>query len=208
MTLEQALELGGTGRAPEELLVLETEEGMDVALYLAPQLLEQLEAFAARPAEALQGASLGSFCTLIEGVSHFIYLSRSLELERKVSLLELEAQAEVDKFATCVALSWPAWDSSSATTTAAPAPRGREWEQWTSTFFRRLFDDASYRADLQPHERWRYEEANRLSRNYCEGLMQHVRNLRRDRFLAELRYSYRLGADAKLRHMSHRLRAH
>jgi hypothetical protein len=40
-----------------------------------------------------------------EGVSHFVYLSSAM-LERSVSLLELEAQAEVDKFAICGLLRW------------------------------------------------------------------------------------------------------
>ena len=40
------------------------------------------------------------YCTALEGVSHFHYLVWSLARGRNVSLLELELQAEVDKYAT------------------------------------------------------------------------------------------------------------
>src|SRR4051794_18817533 len=80
----QARALGGTMRAREELLVREEEGAVELGLFLAPELLE-------RPAD------LGAFCEATEGVSHFLYLSRAASLDRHVSLLELEAQAEVDK---------------------------------------------------------------------------------------------------------------
>jgi hypothetical protein len=183
---EEARALGGTGRAPEELLVAEDEEGMEVALYLAPELVERVAALAPDLAGVLeQEDALNSFCLLAEGVSHFLYLSRALALERRLSLLELEAQAEVDKFALCVLLNWPLEDGG-------------------SPLHARLFDAVEYRPGLSPQERWRYEEANRLSRNYCLGLLRHIRARRRDRLLADLRYTYRLGAEAKLQHLSRR----
>ena len=52
----------------------------------------------------------------------------------------------------------------------------------------------SYRPLLTAKERWRYEEANRLSRNYR----------RLDRFLEDLRYTYRLGSEAKLQRFGRR----
>ena len=48
----------------------------------------------------------------------------------------------------------------------------------------------------------RYEEANRLSAAYCQRLIRHVAERRMDRLLSELRYSYRLGAEAKLRYLA------
>src|SRR4051812_43653996 len=90
---QAAKALGGTLRAREELLVREDAGGMEVGLFLAPELLHQ-------------AADLGSFCEATEGVSHFLYLHRAASLDRHVSLLELEAQAEVDKFAVCALGGW------------------------------------------------------------------------------------------------------
>ena len=47
---------------------------------------------------------------------------------------------------------------------------------------------------------WWY--ANRLARNYCARLLPHVAERRLDKLLSALRYSYRLGAEAKLRHLA------
>jgi hypothetical protein len=102
-----------------------------------------------------------------------------------VSLLELEAQAEIDKFASCLLQRW------------GEAHRG-----WAQELFTRLFDEVGYHAHLTPAERWRYEEANRLSRAFCQRLLPHVLSRRLDRLLAELRYAYRLGAAAKLDYLA------
>jgi len=182
---EMARELGATGRAPEELLVAESGGALELALYLDPALLAWGEAHGeVQPAQAMD-ADLDAFCQLTEGVSHFLYLARAAREERRVSLLELEAQAEVDKFASCLLHRW-----------------GEGVLEWARQLLRRLFGAVSYREGLSAQERWRYEEANRLSRNYCERLLPHVRERRLDRLLAELRHMYRLGAEAKLRYLA------
>ncbi len=71
---------------------------------------------------------------------------------------------------------------------------------WARELMRRLFERVSYLPRLSVQERWRYEEANRLSRNFCSRLMGHVTGRRLERLLTDLRYAYRLGAEAKLRH--------
>ncbi len=95
-------------------------------------------------------------------------------------------QAEVDKFAVCLLHRW-----------------GEGVKAWAQELMRRLFERISYLPRLSVQERWRYEEANRLSRNFCTRLMGHVAERRLDRLLSELRYAYRLGAEAKLRHFSY-----
>ncbi len=75
---------------------------MRLGLFIDRDVLERL---ARRdPLEALDEHNLPDFCTALEGVSHFHYLVWSLARGRNVSLLELELQAEVDKYATAVAL--------------------------------------------------------------------------------------------------------
>lgn len=182
---QMAKALGATGRTDEELLVLEQKGELEVALYFSPRLLERLRAYEAAPAEQFLHGELDAYCRLAEGVSHFLYLAYAANHGRRVSLLELETQAEIDKFACCLLHRWRDGAMS-----------------WAEELHRRLFDDVRYNSQLEPAERARYEEANRLSRAYCKRLIEHVAGRRMDRLLTELRYSYRLGAEAKLRYLA------
>lgn len=86
------------GTADEELLVAHCADAGEVALslYLDPRLLERLGR--ADPLECLHGGNLADWLTALEGVSHFVYLTWNAGHDKPVSLLELEMQAEVDKF--------------------------------------------------------------------------------------------------------------
>lgn len=179
---QAALALGGTGRAREELLVLEDEDTLELALFLAPEVLAALERHGGQPAAALED-DLPSYLEAAEGVSHFVYLNHTVQAERSVSLLELEAQAEVDKFAVCALLKWN-------------GPRAA-----AKGLIARLFERVGYHAALAPFERDRYVEANRVAKAYCLRLLPLVLERRLERFLAELRRAYRLGAEAKLRYL-------
>jgi hypothetical protein len=181
---EDAAMLGGTGRSREELLVHEDEEGLELALYIAPELLGTLQGYEHAPEELVDG-ELSGFCEAAEGVSHFLYMTQTAQLDRRVSLLELEAQAEVDKFAMCSLLKWRQGAAS--------------WAKHLST---RLFDRIGFHASLSHDERHRYHEANRLARAYCQRLMPMFTAQRLEPLLSELRYSYRLGAQAKLRYFA------
>ena len=89
------------GASPDEaLLVCEDGETLHVGLFLDESVLAQLVRGQGEPwsLERLRG-----FCHAAEGVSHFLYLAHRAEQHRPVSLLELEAQAEVDKY-LCVLL--------------------------------------------------------------------------------------------------------
>lgn len=177
---EAARQLGGSGRVREELLVSEGADGLELALYVDPALLQRVATQA--PHDAL-AEDLGGFCEVAEGVSHFVYLTRAASQARTVSMLELEAQAEVDKFAVCTLLGW-----------------GGSAGRWAAGLVHRLFERVSLHAHLGAAERWRYSEANRLAKTYCERLLPLVRAGRMDRLLAELRHAYRLGAEAKLQY--------
>jgi hypothetical protein len=183
---EAAVQLGSTGRAEEELLVSAGEDELELALYLAPSLLDRLKPYEAGPVGHLLDGDLDGYCQLTEGVSHFLYVAHTATHGRALSLLELEAQAEVDKFAVCLLPRW-----------------GEGVKAWAEELLRRLFERVSYPSRLSAQERWRYEEANRLSRSFCTRLMGHVGERRLERLLSDLRYAYRLGAEAKLRHFSH-----
>ncbi len=170
--------LGSEGRSDEELLVHHDGEELGLGLYLAPSLLEKIARFEDEPHHTVD-AQLGAFCEVAEGVSHFLYVHHTAEEERTVSLLELEAQAEVDKFAACALVKW----------------RGDPRE-----LVKALFDRVTFRSELSTEERWRYGEANRLAKNYVRRLLPLITARRLDGLLGELRKSYRLGAEAKLQY--------
>jgi hypothetical protein len=163
--------------ARESVFVREHDEALELKVYVPKALLERLEGLTLD--EAAQ-ADPGGFFEALEGVSHFLYLCRSAELERQVSMLELEAQAEVDKFAAGSLLAW------------------REGFAAARELHGTLFDRVRFDPSLKGAERWRYEEANRIARAYCKRLLEHIAARNLDRLLNELRATYRMGAEAKL----------
>ncbi|MDE2251389.1 MAG: hypothetical protein KGL25_08290, partial [Gammaproteobacteria bacterium] len=82
--------------ADEQLLVADGGGELAIGLFLEPSVLARLDA--ANPHQALNGANLADYWTVLEGVSHFVYLAWNAGHDRAVSLHELELQAEVDKY--------------------------------------------------------------------------------------------------------------
>lgn len=165
--------------AEEAVLVAEEPDGLSVAVYLAPRVLESLHDAGHNPG-ALFERGLPTLCLAIEGVSHFLYLTSRAEKERQVSLLELEVQAEIDKFALACLHLWLV---------------GRRHE--AKDLWRRLFEDVSYLPHLPEEELERYRTANQLARGYCQALLRYVEEGRVEALLTELRHCYRLGAGEK-----------
>jgi len=182
-----AAALQGSAAAPatdEQLLVAEDVDGVEVSLYVDRAVIERLAERC--PLRSLSEANLADFCTALEGVSHFHYLVWCAGRERHVSLLELELQAEVDKYVSALQL-------------MLQQRAGR----FPAELFERLFDRTAFLPHLPPHERTRYEEAHRFAARFCRRLEERFLRRRRARpeaLLAELRTFYRLGRHAKLRH--------
>ncbi len=177
--------LNETRALDEELLLAETADGAGVALYLDPEILRRLEA--ADPHRALTEENLADYCTALEGVSHFVYSTWGLERDMPVSLLELETQAEVDKYAITVFL----------------LARQRGGESYPKHVHARLFDRVSFDARLQPDQYERYRTAHRSAAHYCRRLERRFVNggiARIEAMVRELRGFYRLRHAAKLRH--------
>jgi hypothetical protein len=168
----------------EELLLAETPDGAGVALYLDPSLLRRLEG--ADPVGALTESNLADYCTALEGVSHFVYSTWRLDRDLPVSLLELETQAEVDKYAVTVFL------------LAEQLGGG-----YPAQVHARLFDRVSFDARLEPDQYRRYRTAHRYAAHYCRRLEHRFvtrGEARIEALVRELRKFYRLGSSAKLRH--------
>ncbi len=187
---ETAGAAGRAPRAPEELLVLEEEDGVSVGLYLDDQVV----AAAARtdphdPRPRLTArAALGKVACAAEGVSHFVYLATRAAEGRPVSLLELEVQAEVDKFALLLLHLWR-----------------RGLRRMSGALRRRLFERVRYHAWLAADELHRYREANRLGGGYARWLEgRYVEDADIDGLLRELRRTYRRAGRDKIAYLGTR----
>ena len=168
----------------EQLLLAETADGAGVALYLDADLLQRLEA--ADPHRLLNEGNLADYCTALEGVSHFVYSTWRLDRDLPVSLLELETQAEVDKYAVTVFLL-----------------ADQQGGGYPAQVHARLFDRVSFDARLEPDQYDRYRTAHRCAAHYCRRLEHRfvTRGVARiEALVRELRKFYRLGSTAKLRH--------
>lgn len=179
--------LGGqSAPGDEQVLLLEQRGEVHVALYIDAAVLERLTQ--CDPTQSLNDRNLADFCTALEGVSHFHYLMWSLDCGRKVSLLELELQAEVDKYA-------------SALTLLTQQASG----QFPATLHARLFDRVGYLPTLDGASRRRYEEASRHAARYCRALERRFlqrRRLRLEAWLVELRRFFRCGHQEKIRQLA------
>lgn len=168
----------------EQLLISESEHGVELGLYVDGAVLERLRQRC--PLAALDESNLADYCTVLEGVSHFHYVTWSARHDRSVSLLELEVQAEVDKYASALSL-------------LLAQNEGR----FPADLFRRLFAACDLLPHLSEEEKRRYTEAHRCAARFCERLESRFLRRRQARpaaLLAELRSFYRLGRHAKLRH--------
>ena len=174
--------LGGGRQADEKLLIAEDSGEAEVCLYLEEALVARLKQN--NPATRLDGANLEDFWTAFEGVSHFIYYAWNAALQKSVTLLEMELQAEVDKFiATSVLLQQQG---------EAP-PRGLH--HW-------LFELPKLDSRLSEVEHERYRRANRYAGRYCRRIAPALaRGLERDELKQELRRFYRLSQPAKIEHI-------
>ncbi|MGO9036515.1 MAG: hypothetical protein ACLPX1_01560 [Steroidobacteraceae bacterium] len=172
-------------RAPdEELLLAETADGAGVALYIDPSVLKRLEQ--ADPTGSLTEENLADYCTALEGVSHFVYSTWRLDWDAPVSLLELETQAEVDKYAATVFL-----------------VADQQGGSFPAQVHARLFDRINFDARLEPEQYDRYRTAHRCAANFCRRLESRFVNRGRaqvEALVRELRKFYRLGCAAKLRY--------
>jgi hypothetical protein len=173
---------GGARRPREQLLVRHEAGELSLGLYLDDRTLETLNRH--DPGRGLHADNFFDFCLAVEGVSHFIYVARCAAEDRQVSALELELQAEVDKFVSCLLCHESAADD-------------------PGQLRARLYDRVHYDHDLDHDERARYRTANGEARRYVEGLERRfLRSQRMGDMLDELRRFYRLSLEAKLGHIA------
>lgn len=92
---------GRTVNGPtENLLLREVADTMELGLYLDSDIVERIQRRGGFDNFAYQ--SLEDFWTVLEGVSHFVCLGWHAKQEREISALDLEIQAEIDKYVTAL----------------------------------------------------------------------------------------------------------
>lgn len=162
----------------ETLLVRDSEEGLELALRLAP-------IDAAQPHHG-EGTSmplaLDGVCQLIEGVSHFVYIAERAQAGRPTTQLELEIQAEVDKYVVLAAATHVRDVAKSASLRA------------------RLYDRVSFvhAAESEPGDRYRV--ANDVAKRFTRRLERdYLARWRIGEMQEALRAFFRMGQAEKLR---------
>ncbi len=158
----------------EGLLVRESDDGVELALLL-PEL-------GAAAFNVSTGESLDPFCQIIEGVSHFVYVSHRATEGRSTTQLELELQAEVDKYVILA-----------ASVTAMNEATSR-------TLRRALYERVQYAHDRGSERGARYRLANDNAHRYVRRLeREYLSRCRFGEMQTELRRFYRGGQEDKLR---------
>lgn len=165
----------------ESVLVSQDEEGLALSVYLDESMLARLHRD--NPLECLHTRQLDDLCKVLEGVSHFNYLVWSARQDKSVTLLELEMQAEVDKFVSTWLLALDQKDY-----------------EFANSLHRWLFDEVRYNPNLTREQLERYRAANAYAARYCHGLAKRM-DRDSDTGLDELRHFYRLSQQAKISHI-------
>ena len=131
-------------------------------------------------------ASLDAICQVIEGVSHFVYVVERARLQRETTQLELELQAEVDKWVV-LAESIGAFDA-----------------ERSAMLRERLYERVAFEHDEETEMGQRYRMANeaahrfvrRLEREYLSAAATRQRH---SELREELRRFFHEGQEEKLR---------
>ncbi len=174
----QALAPDSQAEAAREVLLVR-QDGDDLSLSLYVDGDDLAAAARASGAGALEELGLDRLMRLAEGVSHFVLLAWRAQRDRPVSRLELELQAEVDKFLVGLL--------------AGVAP--------PCDLMRRLFVRAHFRDGLHRDEARRYADASHLAHTYCRSLVHEGRDGRAGT-LRKLRRFWRLGQRDKVAHIA------
>ena len=159
----------------EALLVREAEDGVVEIVLRVPMLR-------AREVPLSDAASLDPLCQIIEGVSHFVMVTQRASANEPVSQLELELQAEIDKYVV-LGSSLPALS-----------------EQTSESLRDRLYERVTFEHAVGSERGDRYRLANRMAARYTRSLER--RYLRHARFVemqGELRKFFHATREDKLR---------
>ncbi|MCS6902427.1 MAG: hypothetical protein RMJ98_19270 [Myxococcales bacterium] len=154
----------------EQVLLREQEGEVELAVRLPPEGL----------CPGARGLSFDAVCQVIEGVSHFVYLAWRIGQDLPTTHLELELQAEVDKFALL-----------------ALDPFLRAEQRIVQSIHARLYEQVSYLHGAETEEGRRYRLASRLAARFWAKLG--ARKAAREATVTRLRAFHRGGQAEKIR---------
>ena len=183
----EALELlQNDEKIPKELLLVRqpADETVEVALFLDTKLLHNLNEN--DPFVSLNENNLNDFCILIEGISHFVYFLWKAHNQHQITQLELELQAEIDKYLMLLFYS-----------------KTNDEESLLTHVFDALFEQFSLLESLSAENRERYMTASNLAMRYCHRLQnQWKKNHNMPGILNEVRRFYHFTQEEKIRHIT------
>jgi hypothetical protein len=160
----------------------EAEEGEREALLLREANDGALEMALRLP--ALEGeAGLDALCQIIEGVSHFVYVVERARVQREATQLEMELQAEVDKWVVLAA-----------------SLRGPLDVDRSADLRARLYERVSFEHDETSELGHRYRVANEAAHRFVRRMERdYVGHARYGEMRVELRRFFSVGQEEKLR---------
>lgn len=181
---EMALHLDSSGNPrdlPEKLLICQDNENLELSLYLDRELVNRLEK--EDPIRELNDHNIHDFWIAVEGISHFLYVVYNAGYEREISLLELELQAEVDKYIL-----------------AANLFAKQQNRFPPASLHYHLYESCRYDPRLQYEELNRYQTANRLAGKFSAFIHKCMINRQLDKNVVNIvRRFYRLSHREKIK---------
>jgi hypothetical protein len=169
----------------EELVLVSAGDAQFLGVYIDADVLERLQRH--DPLRSLSSANIADFWTALEGVSHFSYLMWNAGHQRGISQLDLELQAEVDKYMASLWLL-----------------RAQNPGYFPRELRRVLFERTRVNPALDAGRQHLYASATRYAARFCAGLESTLSSDRprlRHAAMAALRRFYRLGSTRKLAHI-------
>jgi hypothetical protein len=168
----------------EQLIVRQSTDDLELVVLL-PEA--SVQALAANDRHGEMDAYLGA----IEGISHFIHLAERARTQLPTTLLELELQAEVDKFTILADTAQLPRGGASPAQAVAVLPADE-----LQSLHRRLYEDVRYLYAAATERGERYRLANDLAARLWSQLLAQGRD---DWTLDVLRRFYRAGQAEKIR---------
>jgi hypothetical protein len=135
------------------LVVSETDKDSELAVCLRKDLLDRLKS--SKLPEDFDLELLPDLSIVIEELSHFNFYCESALFNRKLSSLDLEIQAEVDKFAVSL-----------------NCLEAQNEFDLRHALFDSLFDDLKMGDWVSEDEKTRYEQAHSVARAFCRQVLE------------------------------------
>ena len=141
-----ATKINHAGLQDEVFYIQQNGSEFDLGLYLNPDFIEILDN-TKHPQR-----HVNKFSCVVEGISHFLTFCHRAQNGKSISALELELQAEVDKFLLLHLYAL------------------KNEHEASPEFFDWQFDDVFYVENLSEELKDRYRSANQLAAHFCNRL--------------------------------------